>query len=508
MLRSKRAILLVAALVFASFALTACGGAKVDTDTLVVAQGADATTLDPHGGNDQPSARVMRQIYDTLMGLDENMEIYPLLAESYEQIDPLTWEFKLKEGVKFHDGNEMTADDVVFSIERHLKSPEVSHILGLVDKIEKIDDYNVKITTKEPFAALLRHLSHASTAILSKASVEKSGQDYGQHPVGAGAYKFIDWATGDSITLERFEDYHGELAKTKNIVFKAVSEASGRTVGLETGEISIAYDIDPVDIGTVKADDSLEYLSEPSLSIDYIGMNNLKKPFDDVRVRRAMNYAINVPEILDTILEGDGELAASPLQSAVFGATKDVDVYEYDPEKAKALLAEAGYPDGFKTTLSTDDGAVRSRIAELVQGQLKEVGVDVTVDKMEWGKYLDMTGKGEHEMFILGWSTNTGDADYGLSAPYLSENQGAAGNRFFYSNPEVDKLIKDASHEIDEAKRIELYKQAQQLIKKDAPNILLFHKSINAGKQKNIKGFKIHPAGSHLLQNAYYDVAE
>ncbi len=508
MLRSKRAILLLAIALLASFALTACGGAKVDTSTLVVAQGADATTLDPHGGNDQPSARVMRQIYDTLIGLDENLEIYPLLAESYEQVDPLTWEFKLKEGVKFHDGNEMTADDVVFSIERHLESPEVSHILGLIDKVEKIDDYNVRIVTKEPFAALLRHLSHASTAILSKEAVEKYGKEYGQNPVGAGAYKFVNWDTGDSIDLERFEDYHGDLAKTPNISFKAITEASGRTVGLETGEVSIAYDIDPVDIETVKENDSLIFLSEPSLSIDYIGMNMLKKPFDDVRVRRAMNYAINVPEILETVLEGDGELAASPLQSAVFGATKDVDVYEYNPEKAKELLAEAGYPDGFSTTLSTDDGAVRSRIAELVQGQLKEVGVDVEVDKMEWGKYLDMTSKGDHDMFILGWSTNTGDADYGLSGPYLSENHGGAGNRFFYTNETVDKLIKDASHEINEAKRLELYKEAQQLIKKDAPNILLFHKSINAGIQKDIKGFKIHPAGSHLLQNAYYDVEE
>lgn len=505
MLRSKRAILLVAALVFASFALTACGGAKVDTDTLVVAQGADATTLDPHGGNDQPSARVMRQIYDTLMGLDENMEIYPLLAESYEQIDPLTWEFKLKEGVKFHDGNEMTADDVVFSIERHLKSPEVSHILGLVDKIEKIDDYNVKITTKEPFAALLRHLSHASTAILSKASVEKSGQDYGQHPVGAGAYKFIDWATGDSITLERFEDYHGELAKTKNIVFKAVSEASGRTVGLETGEISIAYDIDPVDIGTVKADDSLEYLSEPSLSIDYIGMNNLKKPFDDVRVRRAMNYAINVPEILDTILEGDGELAASPLQSAVFGATKDVDVYEYDPEKAKALLAEAGYPDGQgfpSVVLLYNPEKGHGTVMQAVQDMWKtNLGIDVQLQSQEWKVFIATRNEKNYEIARDGWG-----ADYVDPMTFLDMLQTTSGqNNSGYSNPEYDKIIDEAKAEQDPSKRFELFRQAEDILMEDMPVIPLYYDTQPMGVKNYIKDLNVSPLGFIYFDKAYIE---
>lgn len=509
MFKNKRAALVLALVVFASFALTACGGSKkVDTDTLVVAQGADAVTLDPHANNDQPSARVMRQIYDTLLGMDEDMNVYPLLAESYENIDPLTWEFKLKEGVKFHDGNEMTADDVVFSIERHLESPDVSHILGLIDKVEKIDDYNVRIVTSEPFAAIERHLCHMSAGILSKESVEKHGAEFGQNPVGAGPYEFVEWQPGDSITLKRFEDYHGEAAKTENVVFRAVKEGTGRTVGLETGEISIAYDIDPVDIEQIKENAELDYIYKPSLSVDFIGMNNMKEPFTDVRVRRAMNHAINVQEILDTVLEGDGELAVSPLQKSVFGATTDVQTYEYDPEKAKALLAEAGYPNGFKTTISTDDGAVRTRISELVQGQLKEVGVEAEVDTMEWSKYLEMTGKGNSEMFILGWSTNTGDADYGLSAPFMTKNQGDAGNRYFYSNKEVDKLLTDAAHEIDTDKRKALYVKAQQTIKEDAPSILLFHKSINAGIQKDIKGFKIHPAGSHLLQYAYYDVEE
>ncbi len=506
MFKSKKAVLLLALVMLASFALTACGGGKVDTSTLVVAQASDATSLDPHAGNDQPSARVMRQVYDTLTGMDEDMNVYPLLAEEYKSVDPLTWEFKLKEGVKFHNGEEMKADDVIYSIERHLKSPSVSHILGQIDSVEKDGDYKVIIKTKAPFAAILRHLSHNSAAILNKKAVEEAGENYGQKPVGTGPYTLNNWSSGQNILLTRFEDYHGELAKTENIDFKVVPEATSRTIGLQTGEIGIAYDIDPIDVKTIEADDALEFLKVPSLSIDFLGMNNEKEPFNNPLVRQALAYAINPQEMLDSVMEGEGELAVSPLQKSVFGATTDVKKYEYNPEKAKQLLAEAGYPNGFKTSISTDDGAVRNRIAVVAQSKLKEIGIDATINSMEWGKYLDMTAKGEHEMFILGWSTNTGDADYGLAGPYLSTNHGDGGNRSFYTNTAVDKLIIDASHELDEAKRIELYKLAQQQIVEDVPTILLYHKNMNSGIQKNIKGYKVHPAGSHVLQNAYYDV--
>lgn len=507
-MKIKKGVSLLILVLSLSVVLTACGGGETNLESkedLIVAQGADATTLDPQAGNDQPSARVMRQIYDTLVVLTEDMELEPGLAESWEQIDDLTWEFKIREGVKFHNGDELTPEDVKFTIERHMESPTVSHILELVKSVEVIEDNKIIMNLDEPFAAIIAHLSHGSTGILNQKAVEEAGEDYGQRPMGTGPFKFVNWTTGDSIELERNDDYFGEGAKVKYLTFKNVTEGTSRTLGIETGEIDISYDIDPIDIKKLSEDENLVYISEPSFSVDYLGLNNLKEPFNDIRVRQALNYAINVEEIIEAVVEGDGEVALTPLQKDVFGATTDVKRYEYNPEKAKELLAEAGYPDGFETSIMTNDSGVRVRIAELIQGQLKAIGVDTRVQTLEWGAYLDATARGEHEMFMLGWSANTGDADYGLSSPYLSENHGEAGNRTFYSNEEFDRLVKAASKESDPEMRKELYKEAQQILLEDSPNVLLFHKMVNAGTQKYIKGFRVHPAGSHVLKNVYFE---
>ncbi|MEW8956151.1 glutathione ABC transporter substrate-binding protein [Clostridium sp.] len=502
-MKGKRLLKIIAAIVIGAsmtFSLTACGtGSIAGDDTLVVAHGADAKTLDPHGTNDQPSSRVSKQIYDRLVEQTEEMEIVPGLAKEWKQLDNLTWEFKLREGVKFHNGETLKASDVVFSLNRMKNAKSVSSIISSVDTITATDDSTVIIKTKEPFAPLLAHLSHTAASILNEKAVEEAGENYGQHPVGTGAYKFASWDAGSQINLEKNEDYFGEKGKMPKIVFRNVKEGTNRTIGLETGEIDIAYDIEPVDTKSVREHKQLQLIEEESLSYTHITMNNKKEPFNDPRVRKAINYAVDKDALIDAILYGSGVKANAPIGKNVFGYTDKAVNYDYDLEKAKELLKEAGLENGFKTSIWTNDNPVRVQIAQIIQANLKDVGIDAEIISLEWGTFLERTARGEHDMSIGGWTTVTGDADYALYPLYHSSQHGGAGNRDFYSNKEVDKLLEDAKKSIDPVERKDLYEKAIIAIMDDVPELVLYYGKQNVGARKEVEGFKLHPAGHHNL---------
>lgn len=519
MMRNRKLLLLVS--IMLAFALIVVGCGKTSTtdktdgdnvaedtkDTLIVAQGADAKTLDPHGSNDQPSSRVIKQINTTLILQDENMELQPGLAESWEEIDELTFEFKLREGVKFHNGEDFKASDVKFTLLRALESPNVGHIVGAIDPegIEIVDDHTIRISTKEPFAPLLAHLAHTGASILNEKAVTESGDDYGQNPVGTGAYKFVKWVNGDSIELTRNDDYFGDLPAIKDLVFRNISEGTNRTIELETGGIDIAYDILPTDLSRVEGNDELTLARDVNLSTTYIGFNVDKKPFDDIRVRQAINYAIDAEGIIDAVMEGVGAQANGPLGPNVWASNQNLEPYGFDVEKAKELLADAGYPDGFKTTIWTNDNQTRMDIAEIVQNQLKAIDIEVEVQVVEWGAYLDGTANGEHDMFILGWVTVTGDPDYGLYALFHSSQFGDAGNRTFYANEKLDSLLDEARKSADSDSREAAYMEAQEIVRNEAPWIFLNSGENLTGTRKNVKGFKQHPAGHHNLSTVYFE---
>lgn len=503
----KKVLLMAVSLVIL-LTLIACGGEEKDTkikDTIVVAQGADAKSLDPHASNDQPSSRISSQIYDGLVTTDENMNIVPALAESWDQPNSTTTIFHLRKGVKFHNGEELNASDVKFTIEGMLASPQVHHIIEAVDKVEVIDDYTVKIITKEPFGPLLYHLAHTASAILNEKAVTESGEDYGQHPIGTGPYIFVNWDSGDKIVLKANKDYFLGAPKIENVIFRNITEGTNRTISLETGEVDIAYDIEPIDKNQVKDNENLKLVEQESLSMDYIGFNFKKAPFNNKLVRQAIAHAIDVNILIDVVLDGAGTKANSPIGPKVFGYSKDAKSYEYNPELSKKLLVEAGYPNGFKTTIWTNDNPVRLQIATIVQDQLKQIGIDMAVEPVEWGAYLDGTARGDHEMFILGWGTNTADADYGLNALFNTANIGGAGNRSFYSNEDVDKWLDKAKSSIDPKERVEIYAKIQDQLMEDLPVDPLFYKTMNAGINKNIKGFKLNPAGHHKIYGVYFD---
>ena len=488
--------------------LAACGGSKeeaaAEKDTLVVAQGADAKSLDPHASNDQPSSRVSAQIYDRLVEANLDMDIIPGLAESWEQPDSLTTIFKLREGVKFHNGEELKASDVKFTIDRMVASPTVHHIIQAVDNVEVLSDYEVQITTTAPFGALLHHLSHTAASILNEKAVTEAGDNYGQKPIGTGPYMFVKWDAGDRVVLKANEDYFRGAPVIKNLVFRNITEGTNRTIGLETGEVDIAYDIEPIDVAAIENSADLKLTQEPSLSMAYIGFNMNKEPYNNQKVREAISHAIKVDDIIDAVLMGAGDRANSPIGPKVFGYNPNAKEPVYDVELAKQLLAEAGYPNGFKTSIWTNDNPVRVQICQILQAQLMEIGIEMTIDIVEWGAYLDGTARGDHDMFILGWVSVTGDADYGLYAILHSSTHGGAGNRSFYANPRVDELLDMAKSSTDAEERKALYAEAQEIIQTDLPIRTLYYQYQNAGMQNNIEGFNLHPAGHHKLAEVYF----
>lgn len=489
--------------------LAACGGGSPETaevkNTIVVAQGSDAKSLDPHYTNDQPSFRVAVQVYSQLVEVDENMQIIPGLAKSWDYLDDRTTQFHIRQGVKFHNGEELKASDVKFSIDRMLGSPTVAHIINAVESVEVVDDYTVNVITHEPFGPLLYHLTHTAASILNEKAVTEAGQDYGQHPIGTGPYEFVDWTVGDRVTMKAFDDYYGGTQAVDNLVFRSVVEGTNRAIALETGETDLAYDIEPIDKQTVLDKKELVLVEEESLATAYFGFNTRKTPFDKKEVRQAIAYAINSQDMIDAVEMGAGRPANSPIGPKVFGYNPDAKLYEQDYAKARELMAKAGLSEGFRTTIWTNDNPIRVQLAQVIQAQLRQINIDVAIEVVEWGAFLDGTSRGDHEMFILGWVTVTGDADYGLYALFNSATHGSAGNRSFIEDPKVDELLNNARRSTDPEERQALYHEIQEIVQEEVPHVSLYNQSQNVGMQSNVKGFSMSPGGHHRIRGVSFE---
>ncbi|CAN5715088.1 ABC transporter substrate-binding protein [soil metagenome] len=489
----KRILTLFVALAFV------LGAAQAQT--LTVGQG-EPVTLDPHGQNDQPSARVRVQIYETLVEQTPDLDLVPWLAESWEQVDDLTWHFHIREGVTFHNGDPLTAHDVVYSFER-LRSPEQASpsafIVGFLDTIEAIDDMTVEMTTKYIFAPLLAHLSHNATSIVNQRVVEEAGPDFGTTVVvGTGAFRFVSWETGSQLVIERNPDWWNGQAGVERVVFRPIPDSTVLSIELETGGVDVAYDVNPQDISRLEDHPSVELLEYQDLGTTYVGFNADRAPFDDVRVRQAINHAIDIETIVDVIWEGQAVRAASPLSPNVFASHPGVEPYAYDPERARQLLADAGYPDGFETSIWTNDNPLRIQVAEIAQAQLGEIGVTVDIRVLEWGTYLAETAAGNHDMFILGWSTVTADADYGLYALFHSSEIGAS-NRTYWSDARVDELLDRGRQTVDPDDRTAIYYEAQEIIAEEAPWIFVAFQTRHTGVRAHVENFQNQPNGTHRL---------
>lgn len=484
-------------------ALVAAGliAGSAAAQTITVAYGADLSSLDPHRTNDVPSAQVMRQIYDTLFVITEELEIEPGLAESYEFVDDTTLVLNLRQGVTWHNGDAFTSADVVWTLDRFLNFPaQAAFLLASIDSVEALDDHTVQINLEFPFAPILRHLSHTATSILNQAAVEAAGDDYGSTvAIGTGPFIFDSWVSADRTTLHRNPNWWGGEVLPETVVFRPIPDGSVRGIELETGGVDIAYSLPPSEARRIEAG-SVAFLAPiETTSTTYAGFNVLKPPFHDVRVRQAFNHAIDIDLIVDVVYTGQATRATAPTPPAVWGSAEGLTPYTYDPERAAELLEEAGYGDGFHFSIWTNDNPLRVEIAQIMQAELSALGITTDIQVMEFGAYLDDTAAGLHDLFILGWSTPTVDADYGLYALFHSSQHGAPGNRSFFTDASVDAALDAARVATDTEERMELYAHAQELIWDAAPWIFILNTIDEHGVANNVSGFTPHPASHHRM---------
>lgn len=482
---------------------TACGigetKEKVQEQTVLkVALAYKPRSYDPHRHTDSSTLAVTKQIYSNLFSLGEKGEVIPELVESYEIKEDSSVILKLKKGIFFHDGQEMKAQDVKRSLERNLEIPVSKVLVEAIEDIEIIDDYTLKISQSNSPSILLHNLAHSSTAIVKE--IEENEQ--GVNLLGTGAYKIKDWSLSERVILEGFDKFYAGSPKMKEVVFQTIPETSNRLIALETKEIDIAYDISSNDIKGIEKNPNLKVINEVSLGSDFITINTRK--ITDKRVRQAIEYAIDKRALIDTIYEGYGDIPKSILAPTVFGYDDGAKSREYNLEKAKELLKEAG-AENLNLGLWIYDEPSRQQMAQIIQANLKEIGIDVEITVLEVSSFLQYTGAGKHDMLIGLWYMSTGDADYGFYPLLHSSSAGPVGNRSFYSNPEVDDLLERARKTTSISERKENYKKIQNIIGDDVPLFPIAYKNYIIGLQKNIEGFIFNPNGNHILYKVYVE---
>lgn len=481
-------------------------------DTLIYARGGDSTTLDPGSMEEGFSVMVATQIFEGLVQFKNGaLEVEPALATEWQTSeDGRTWTFTLREGVTFHDGTPFTADDVVFSIMRMIDEDHPYHLPGrmpyadyalngVIESVEKIDEDTVAVHLYEPFAPLLKTLAMFCCFISSQEAIETHGEDYGANPVGTGPYRFVSWQRDVEIALQRFDGYWGEPAGVTNMVYKTIRDPDVRMFGLIRGEIDMMDGLTPQIANELKNRPEVKLYREPGTNISIAYINVKEEPFTDKRIRQAVNYAVDKEAICDYLYEGYAVPMRGIYPEGVLGHDPDAEGYPYNPEKAKQLMAEAGYADGFECELLTYSvprpyNPLGTRLAEAIQSDLGEVGIDVTVTQLEWGTHLKRTLDHDFQLALLGWITDNGDPD-NFAYALLANPQ----NRAQYDNPEFIRLVQQGQQTYDQDERLQYYRRAQEIVLEDAPWLLISHYEDLFATRARVENFELHPMGSHYM---------
>lgn len=507
MSQSKR-IWLTAGLL-SSFAASPVWAAK----DAVIAVGSNFTTLDPYDANDTLSQAVAKSFYQGLFGFDKNMKLINVLAESFDASkDGLSYTIKLKKGVKFQDGTDFNAEAVKANLDRasnpdnHLKR---YNLFKSIAATEVVDPYTVKITLKQPFSAFINTLASPAAAMISPTALKKYGKDIGFHPVGTGPYELDNWNQTDYVKVKKFDGYWKKgYPKLDSITWRPVVDNNTRAAMLQTGEANFAFPIPYEQAKLLEKNNKLELVTAPSIMQRYISLNVTQKPFDNPKVREAINYAINRQALVKVAFAG----YATPATGIVPPAIQYAQSYptpEYNPAKARELLKEAGFPNGFTTTLwSSHNNSTAQKVLQFTQQQLAQVGIKATVTAMDAGqRAAEVEDKGQKEsgvrMFYTGWSASTGEANWALTPLFATQAwPPAIFNTAFYSHPQVDKDLADALKTTDSKQKAALYKDAQDRIWKDQPWVPLVVEKLVSANSKNLTGFYVMPDTSFSFDDA------
>ena len=452
-----------------------------------------------------------RRIVETLVTFpEESTQIVPGLAESWTiSKDGLQYTFKLRRGITFHDGTPLNAEAVKFSIERQInpnhpayklgKYPFANFFFGNVKAVEVLSEERVAFLLNEARASFIAVLAQGAASIVSPTAVMKWGPDYPTHPVGTGPFRFASWDRGQRVVLEKNPTYWKYPVKVERVIYRPIVEDQARLTELLTGTLDVIVGVPADFVSQLEQNAKITLLKQVGAHVWYLGMNNQKKPFDDKRVRQALNYAVNKDAIVKDVLKGTGAASRGPVLPGTWGADPALKPYPYDPERAKKLLAEAGYPSGFSTTLWVPESGSGMQapvaMSTVMQSNLKAVGVNVSLQTMEWGAYLAKLRTKEQELFALSWMAGTEDPDM-VMYPLLHSSQWTpvGPNRALYKNARFDTLLQQARLTTDQAKRAQLYREAQRVLVDDAPWVFVDHEIQIAALSKRVQGFKLHPS--------------
>ncbi len=479
-----------------------------EEETFVIARPGDSDILDPNYATSEEDMDVVFNIYEGLLEfVDEDLNVGPALAEDWEMSeDGETWTFYLRDDVTFHDGTEFNAEAVEFSFMRVLDEDHEYHgvidagwsylnyLMGdVIEEVRAVDDYVVEFELNQPFAPFETYMAYYSQFIVSPEAVKEHGEEFVNNPVGAGPFKFVEWEYGDYIRLETYDDYYGELPDIDTLIFQNVPEASTRLMEIEAGDAHVAKTVPPEQIDTVEMMDNVELIEVPGANLFYIATNTEVEPLDDVRVRRAINHAIDVERIIAEIYEGTATRAINALPPTVFGYDDTAGPYEYDPEKAKELLADAGYEDGFEIQLNTFvyartyvDHPVQA--AEVIASDLRDVGIETEIITNEWALHSDIQVNMEHELSLTGWFDIPYPSNF-LRTLVLESAYNA------YAPEDMLEVSNEAWATYDEEEQKELYHQMQQRYHEDVPLIPIAHSNYTAAIRGDVDGFVLDTMG-------------
>ena len=543
---NKRIILLLVGLLALMTVFAACSNVEDDTGTDVVPQDVTATltpepivtprvptetaqthieiltgnnvfSMDPIGSNDQFTAEFSRLVYQTLFRLDYGtFAPYPtVLVEHYEFDGPQILHLTIAEGITFHNGDPLTAHDVSFSLTAAGASLEMAPIFDVIDHAVAHNDTEVTLYLEIPFAPILAHLAHPGGSIRPMNYIQTHGlEHFRANPVGSGAFQFVEFVAGNHWTMERFPYYSGIMPVIETITFRVVSEPPVRLMEVSAGNADVALFVAPELIARADADPNVNLMRRPSMGVDFVWINCMPgdvhprrdhNPLANPLVRQALNYAVDTEAIVNLVFQGTGFVTQSALPPGAWGFAEQPP-FTTDINRARELLTEAGYyPGGFHIEIwwNSPNTQLR-RIAEMIGFSLAPLNIRSDIIALDWTSYLERSGAGEHDLMIIGWTTVTGDADYGLYPLFHSSNFGMPGNRSFWYSPELDALLEAGRAETNPVVREQIYADALRIIRENSPVIMLRGTETLVAVNSRMRNVVLNPTLSHNWATAYF----
>ncbi|MFT6659878.1 ABC transporter substrate-binding protein [Maritalea sp.] len=492
--------------------------AQTPADVLVVGQIAEPKSLDPAAVTAVNDFRILVNLYEGLVRYKPGtLEVAPGLAESWSiSADGTEYTFKLRDGVTFHDGAPLNAEAVKFNFDRMLNEDHpynntgpfpLAFFFSAVQETVAVDDLTVKFTLNAPYAPFLSNLAYPTGLLVSPDAIKEYGADIGRHPAGTGPFKFVEWASNERVVVDRYADYWGEPAGVQAVVFRPITDANTRVAEMLAGGIDMMVEVPPTALSQFQGDD-FTVAEQAGPHVWFLILNAKEGPFADKRVRQAANYAINKEALVNDVLEGTAAVAAGPTPPAFAWAyNNDLDPYPYDPEKAKALLKEAGAEGAELTFYVTEGGSGMLdpiSMGTAIQADLAAVGLNVKIETYEWNTFLGKVNpglEGKADMAEMAWMTNDPD-----TLPYLALRSDAwpdkgGFNSGYYSNEKVDELLEKARTSTSQDERAALYREMQTIVQDDAPWVFVANWKQNAVTNDRVENFNLEPSFLLHLQN-------